>query len=106
MRPAYDFGLVLAVEILRDGTKCPEPLSACLGKLIWRKHTPNGRDANLRTLWVLQQGLKEFEELLSVLLKTLDDVLENGEENVDADFAVCDLGRNTCLVKVGEELRP
>lgn len=41
-----------------------------------------------------------------MLLETLDDVLENGEENVDANFAVCNLGRNTCLVKVGKELRP
>lgn len=103
---AHDFGLVLAIKILRNGTKCPEPLSARLRDGIQREHIPNGRDANLGALWVLQEGLEELEELLGVLLEALDDVLENGEENVNADFAVCDLGRNTCLVKVRKELRP
>lgn len=104
--PAHDLGLVLAIEILCDGTKRPEPLSARLGDGIQREHIPNGRDANLGALWVLQEGLEELEKLLGVLLESLDDVFENGEENVDANFAVCNLGRNTCLVKVGEELWP
>lgn len=92
LKVAHNFGLILAIEVLRNGTQCSILPSAGLRDDISRKYVPNGRNANFGALWVLQQSLEELEKLLGVLLETLDDVLENGKEDVYSDLTVSDLG--------------
>ena len=71
MGGTYNICLVIRIDILRNDTEGPD-----------------GRYPDLRALGVVEKGLEEFEEALQMRLEALDNVLENGVEDVDADFAV------------------
>lgn len=55
-----------------------------------RRHTPDSGYPHFSTLRVLDQTFKDSEEVLNVGLEALDNVLQNREQNVDADFTMRD----------------
>jgi len=74
--------------------------------MIRKGASPDSRHSDFGTLAVLKEGLKEFEEALQMLLKTLDDSFQNSIENVNSDFAMGYLGRYRSFEQEGKELRP
>ena len=66
-------------------------------------HAPNGSDPDFQALRIIQQSGEEREEFLHVVLEAFDDVLENGVEDVDADFAVRGSRGRACLLEEREE---
>ena len=104
-RGTYDVRLVIGVDVLRNNTKSaagPSDTSERGGD----QDLPNGGDPDLGALGVVEEVPEELEEALEVGLKALDDGLEHGEENVDADFAVHSLWRHASLLDEGKEVRP
>ena len=64
-------------------------------------YSPHGRDSNFSTLRILEESFEQFEETLEMLLESLDNILENGKQDVHANFAMLDGGRNSGLMEEG-----
>ena len=71
-----------------------------------RNHVPDGGYANLEALGVVQQASEELEEAIKVVFETLDNVVEHGVENVDADFTVRGLLGGADRLQERQQLRP
>lgn len=54
------------------------------------RHSPDSGYPHFSTLRVLDQTLKDSEEILDVGLEPLDDILQYSEQYVDADLTMCD----------------
>lgn len=57
-----------------------------------RERVPDSRDADLEALRIAEQVGEELEETAEVILEAFHDVVENGIENIDPNFAMNGLG--------------
>lgn len=70
--------------------------SALYGKCQKLSHSTSSRDApygcypHFSALGILNQILEDPEQILKMRLKALNNVLEDSEEDVDTDLAMCD----------------
>jgi hypothetical protein len=67
---------------------------------------PDRSNANFGALRISKETLEQFEEALKMLLETLDNSLQHGEQDVDANFAVGGLRGCCSLVQKWKKLGP
>lgn len=67
------------------------------------QRSPNSGDPDFQALRIIEQNGEEREELLHVVVKAFDNVLENSIEDVNADFAMRGCGGCACLLEERKE---
>lgn len=68
-------------------------------KYLVSKRAPDCCYSYFHAFRVGDENLEQFEEVLHVVLDSIDDGFQHGEEDVYANFALRNLWRSRCLVE-------